>query len=287
MEAAASDPLIGAADLLARMGEARLRIADVRWILGEPERGFADYQAGHIPGAIFVDLERDLSAAQGPGRHPLPDPVGFADRLGGLGFGDEHDIVIYDGVGGRYGARLWWMLDRLGHRNVAVLDGGLPTWQAAGGDLSVGRPTPLRATLTLKPRWSGIIDRETLSDQQGQLDLIDVRAEARYRGEVEPMEAVAGHIPGARNRSCEILVADDGIMLSPDQLQVILRAHGQRAGQPTVVSCGSGVTACFGALAHRVAGLADPVLYPGSYSDWVGSGMPVVTGEEPYEVSEL
>ena len=280
-------PLIAADDLLARLDDPRLRIADVRWYLGEPERGYAEYQAGHIFGAVFVDLDRDLAAASGPGRHPLPDPVRFADRLGGLGFGDGHHIVIYDGVDGRYGARMWWMLDRLGHKAVAMLDGGLPAWLTAGGELSVARSSPLRANLTLAPEWSGIIDRQSIIAQQGRIDLIDVRTAERYRGEVEPMEAIAGHIPGARNRSCDILVNEDGTMLPPDRLQVILGAQDPRADRPTVVSCGSGVTACFGALAHRVAGMADPILYPGSYSDWVRSGQPVATGEKPYEVPQL
>jgi thiosulfate/3-mercaptopyruvate sulfurtransferase len=281
MTNAGRNPLVSADDLLEAIDDPTLRIADVRWFLGEPERGHAEYAQGHIPGSVFVDLDRDLAAPPGAGRHPLPDPTAFADRMGELGFGDRHTIVVYDAAQGQYGARLWWMLDRLGHEGVYMLDGGISAWKAAGGAWTVGRSTPMRATLTLATEWPDTMDRQTVAASRDTIDLIDVRAAERYSGEVEPMERVAGHIPGARNRPCASMVADDGRLLPADDLRPLIRGQGERAQRPLVISCGSGVTACFGMLAARVAGLPDPVLYAGSFSDWVGAGMPVVDGSEP------
>ncbi len=274
-------PLISAAELASVIGDPRLRIADVRWYLGDQRRGRDEYAAGHLPGAVFVDLERDLSAASGPGRHPLPDPSAFADRMAELGFGDDHAIVAYDTANGMVAARLWWMLDRLGHREVAVLDGGLAAWTAAGGMLTPVLPTHLRTSLSPVPRWSDTIDREAILADPEAIDLVDVRAPERYRGEVEPVDRVPGHIPGARNRPLATLLDEDGRLLPADRMQVLLRAHGPRAERPQVMACGSGVTACLGILASRVAGLPDPLLYPGSYSDWSAAHLPVATGDEP------
>lgn len=274
-------PLVSAEELLDALDDPSLRVADVRWFLGEPERGQAEYAQGHIPGAIFVDLDRDLAAPPGEGRHPLPDPTRFADRMGQLGFGDEHTIVIHDAAQGQYGARMWWMLDRLGHDSVYMLDGGIAAWRAAGGPWTAERSTPMRATMTLATDWPGTTDRERVAASRHAIDLVDVRAPERYRGEVEPIEKVPGHIPGARNRPCGTMLTPDGRMLPGDEIRPLIRGEGERAERPLVISCGSGVTACFGTLAARVAGLPDPILYPGSYSDWVGAGMPVATGPEP------
>jgi thiosulfate/3-mercaptopyruvate sulfurtransferase len=272
---------MSAQELARRLDDPRLRIADVRWYLGDPRRGRGEYASGHIPGAIFVDLDRDLAAPSGAGRHPLPDPVAFADRLGQLGFGDESVIVVYDTSSGMIAARLWWMLDRLGHRQVALLDGGLAAWVEAGGAVTPILPTHLRTTMTLAATWSGIVDRDALAESRGAVDLVDVRAAERYRGDVEPVDRVPGHIPGARNRPAAELLDEHGRILPPDRLLVLLRGHGSRADQEQVMSCGSGVTACFGILAARLAGLPDPLLYPGSYSDWSGAHLPIATGDEP------
>lgn len=274
-------PVISAEELRARIEDPDLRIADVRWYLGDPRRGRAEYAAAHIPGAIFVDLDRDLASATGPGRHPLPDPTAFADRLGELGFGDQHSVVAYDAASGMIAARLWWMLDRLGHTDVAVLDGGLAAWRDAGGAVTQLLPTHLRASLTLGTEWTGTIDRAALVEHRWAIDLVDLRAAERYRGDEEPVDRVPGHIPGARNRPAAMLLDDRGCLLPHDRLQVLLRPHGAGADAPMVMSCGSGVTACFGALAARLAGLAEPLIYPGSYSDWSAAGMPIATGEEP------
>jgi thiosulfate/3-mercaptopyruvate sulfurtransferase len=274
-------PLVSAEELLDALDDPSLRIADVRWFLGQPKRGQVEYAQGHIPGAIFVDLDHDLAAPPGDGRHPLPHPTGFADRMGELGFGDEHTIVIYDAAQGQYGARLWWMLDRLGHHSVHLLDGGIAAWLNEGGPWTVERSTPVRATMTLANEWPGTIDRAAVVASKGKIDLVDVRTPERYRGEVEPMERIAGHIPGARNRPVASMLTEDGHLLGAEELGPLVRGEGERAEQPLVISCGSGVTACFGMLAARVAGLPDPLLYAGSYSDWVGAGMAVATGPEP------
>jgi thiosulfate/3-mercaptopyruvate sulfurtransferase len=274
-------PLISAADLADRIGDPRLRIADVRWYLGDPRRGRDEYASGHIPGAVYVDLDHDLAAPVGPGRHPLPDPTAFTDRMAGLGFGDAHTIVAYDTSKGMVAARLWWMLDNLGHHHVAVLDGGLEAWTQAGGALTPVLPTHLRTALSLANGWSGTIDRAQLAVDADAVDLVDVRAPERYRGETEPVDRVPGHIPGARNRPVATLVDEQGRMLPPDQLRSLLLADGPRAELPQVVSCGSGVNACFAILASRVAGLPDPLLYAGSYSDWSAAHLPVRTGDEP------
>jgi thiosulfate/3-mercaptopyruvate sulfurtransferase len=275
-----SSPLISPESLAARLGEPDLRIADVRWYLGEPERGRQDYAPGHIPGAIFVDLDHDLAAPTGAGRHPLPEPAALADRLGGLGFGSGDFIVVYDDVMGTVAARLWWMLDNLGHERVAVLDGGLRAWREAGFPVSTDSPTVAPTELRLADRWSKVVDREELVGRLDEVTLIDARAPERYRGEVEPVDPKAGHIPTAINAPAKVALGADGRFIAPGALGERLRSVAP-PGRPVVASCGSGVTACHTALALRVGGLPDPLLYPGSFSDWSRSDLPVAVGPEP------
>ena len=274
--------LISPEALHERLADPRLRLADVRWYLGKPGAGHAAFEAGHLPGAVFLDLDTDLSAPTGPGRHPLPDPGSLARRLGGLGIGTEAFIVAYDDAGGGVAARLWWMLDDLGHLDAAVLDGGIGAWTAAGYPLSTGMAAWPPARLELAPRWSKVVDREALVPRLGSVVLLDARAPARYRGDVEPIDPVAGHIPTALNAPLDGNLGPDGRFLPPAALAA--RFQGLvGAGAEVVTSCGSGTNACQNALAMRLAGLPDPVLYPGSYSDWSRSGMPVATGPEPGE----
>jgi thiosulfate/3-mercaptopyruvate sulfurtransferase len=273
----ADSPLISPESLLERLGDPGLRIADVRWWLAEPGKGRRDYEAGHIPGAIFVDVDRDLVGPDGPGRHPLPDPAAFAARLGDLGFDDTSEIVAYDDAGGTIAARLWWMLDSLGHDRVRVLDGGIQAWLAAGGPVTDDVPEFPPGRLTLAPAWRATIDRAGLNARLGTLAVIDARAPERYRGDVEPIDPVAGHIPTARSLPTGGNLAPDGRL----QDAATLRARFAPLGEEVVTACGSGITACHNALAMRVAGLPDPLLYPGSYSDWSRSGMPVATGDAP------
>ena len=272
-------PLITVADLLTRLGGPALRIADVRWWLADPGRGRRDYEVAHLPGSIFVDVDRDLVGPSGPGRHPLPDPTAFSERLAALGFDDTSEIVAYDDAGGTIAARLWWMLDDLGHTRVWVLDGGIAAWLAAGGQVTDAVPSFEQATLTLRPTWSRTIDRAALVPRLGDVAVLDARAPERYRGEVEPIDPVAGHIPTARSFPTGGSLGPDGRFLDP----AALRDRFAPLGDEVVTTCGSGITACHTALAMRVAGLPDPVLYPGSYSDWSRSGMPVTVGDAPGE----
>ena len=272
--------LISAGALLARIDDPDLRLADVRWWLSDPAKGRRDYDTGHIPEAVFVDLDTDLVASEGPGRHPLPEPAAFLRRMEALGFDAASHIVAYDDAGGTVAARLWWMLDDLGHPRVQELDGGIQAWLAAGGSLTTTVPAPVRGRLDLRERWSRTIDRAALITRLGNVTIVDARAPERYRGDIEPIDPVAGHIPTALSLPTGGNLDGDGRLLPAAEL----RTRFESLGDEVVVACGSGVNACHNALAMRVAGLPDPLLYPGSYSDWSRSGLPVATGDDPGEV---
>jgi len=284
------DPLISADDLLALVlaGAPNLRIVDCRWVLGEPGAGATAYATGHLPGAIHLDLDHDLADPAGfgaPGRHPLPSPAAFTAVLEAEGIGDADLVVAYDDVGGWVAARLWWMLDVLGHTQVAVLDGGLAAWVAAGGALTTDEPRSQPTVLHLADRWTRVIERDDLRARLGSVVLLDARRAPRYRGETEPIDPVAGHIPTARNAPVDDnLIDPGGRFRMPDELAARFRDLGaDGSAGPVVTSCGSGVSALHHALALRRAGLPDPILYAGSYSDWSRSGEPVATGPEPGE----
>jgi thiosulfate/3-mercaptopyruvate sulfurtransferase len=272
--------LVDPVALSGSLDDPRLRIVDVRWYLGEPERGPAAYASGHIPGAVYADLEAHLSAADGPGRHPLPLRSHTAVTLGALGIGDEHRVAAYDDRGGAIAARLWWMLRDLGHDRVRVLDGGFPAWIEAGLPISTEptRPEPARLTVRVGPTRR--IDRAGLAGRLGDVTLLDARDPERFRGEEEPIDPVAGHIPTARNVPHAGNVDDRGRFLDSETLAARYTAAGV-GDRDTVVYCGSGVTACHDVLAMRLAGLPESILYPGSWSDWCTAGMPVATGPEP------
>jgi thiosulfate/3-mercaptopyruvate sulfurtransferase len=281
--------LVSADHLAARNRDPRVRIVDIRWYLGRPGEGRVAYDAGHIPGAIFVDVDSDLVAAAGPGRHPLPDPALFAARMGDIGIGPEHEVVVYDDVGGWVAARLWWMLDDLGHRAVSVLDGGYQAWAGGGYPVEVTEPAWPAAQLSVADHWTKVVDRDGLRARLGKVVLLDARAAQRYRGEIEPIDPIAGHIPTARNAPTDGNLGVDGRFLSARDLaarfiQLGAASSDRSAAVGDVVnSCGSGVSACHNALAMRIAGLPDPLLYPGSWSDWSTAGYPVATGPEPGE----
>jgi thiosulfate/3-mercaptopyruvate sulfurtransferase len=275
-----------------------LRIVDVRWHLGQAKgAGRAAYEAGHIPGAIHVDIDDELTGRNGPGRHPLPDPGTFRQAIAGAGIGDGDTVVAYDDVGGWVAARLWWMLDDLGfgadgRGGAFVLDGGLPSWTSAGLPLTTDSPTYPPADLHLAPAWRRVADRAALKGQLGRVLLLDARGGPRYRGEIEPIDPVPGHIPTAVSAPTDDSLQPGGRLRPADELAARfagLRAIAREAGMPeagaseapVVTSCGSGVSACHTALAMRIAGLPDPILYPGSYSDWSTAGEPVATGPEP------
>jgi thiosulfate/3-mercaptopyruvate sulfurtransferase len=279
-----SNPLISAAGLAARLDDPTLRIVDCRWYLGRPGEGRRAYDAGHIPNAIHLDVDGELTGSPetGPGRHPLPAVGDFVRRLESAGVGDEHLVVAYDDVGGWVAARLWWMLDDLGHERVVVLDGGWPAWLAAGGAVSTEVPSLPPARLHLRDRWTRVVDLNGLRSRLGEVVLLDARGAARYRGETEPIDAYPGHIPTARSAPTDANLSSSGEFLPATELAVRYAALDADGSVGDVVtSCGSGVSACHNALALRIAGLPAPLLYPGSYSDWSRQGLPVAIGPDP------
>lgn len=273
-------PVVGVEWLVEHLDHDPLRVVDTRWYLGKPGAGRAAYDAGHIPGASFLDLDDDLSLPAGAGRHPLPPPEIIAERLGAAGIGDRNFVVAYDDVGGQYAARLWWMLRSIGHRRTGVLDGGMQAWRDAGGESSTKTVEWPPATLSILGGGQ-TIDRDGLAARLGDVTLIDARAPERYRGETEPIDSAAGHIPTAINLPSGGNLGDDGRFLESDALRERYVGAGIDDAAATVVYCGSGVTACHDILAMEVAGLGTATLYPGSWSDWASAGMPVATGSEP------
>ncbi|PMR75095.1 sulfurtransferase [Billgrantia endophytica] len=242
------------------------RILDCRARLGDPGAGHGLWQAGHIPGSHHLDLDRDLAGEPGEGgRHPLPAPADFTAVLQRLGVAPGMMVVLHDDMGGQMAAaRAWWMLACwAGHPDVRVLDGGLRAWQESGGELVTGsEPLPIAS------HWQPRFDTAALVDVDEVLsggDLkVDARSEERFRGEAEPIDPVAGHIPGARCRPSAANLTDSGHFKSPAELDAEL----PRADS-TVAYCGSGITACHNILAYAIAGRALPRLYPGSWSEWV------------------
>ena len=265
---------------------APLRVVDARFSLADPQSGAQLYAQGHLPGALYADLNRDLSdlGRTGHGRHPLPDSEAFAARLGEWGIGPDTRVVVYDaGDGSMAAARLWWLLTLLGHRHVAVLDGGLAAWRVAG--------LPETATVEPPAAWpaypAAAFDRSRFVEAGEVLArigetpgwLLDARAGERFRGEVEPIDPVAGHVPGALNHPF-VLNLDQGRLRPAAALRATLEPllHGRPPAQ-VVLMCGSGVTACHLLLAMEHAGLPGAKVYPGSWSGWIADpARPVATG---------
>ena len=279
--------LIDADALIGIAGDTGLRIVDTRFDLLNPAKGLADYEAGHIPGAVYADLDKDLASeiTAHSGRHPLPDLADFRARLESWGIADETMVVVYDGGNGALAARLWWMLKIwLGHPDVAVLDGGLAAWLQAGGDLETATPTYPSASYTREANSTVVVSTEEIAraiEAASELNLLDAREAARFRGEQEPIDTVAGHVPGARNLPLSTHVKEDGTFKSADELAASWSPHfgGDDDNQP-VVMCGSGVTACHLALSAVLAGRPAPRLYVGSWSEWIRDpGRPVSTGD--------
>ena len=260
-------------------------VADVRWSAtggtAEAERAF---EAGHIPGAVFFDVDRDLAGVpfvEGPGRHPLPDPERFATALASRGIGPDDLVIAYDDGGGSVAARLWWLLDAVG-RPCALLDGGLPAWPGPRGS---GPATPRPAATAEMRRWpeQRIVDADGVAEALRSGDLVlDARVGERYRGETEPIDPVAGHIPGARSAPFPDVLGADGRFRSPQELRDRLEALGVAEDAVPIAYCGSGVTASLDVFALKLAGFGDARLYEGSWSDWVHDpSRPVATGAEP------
>lgn len=264
-------PLITVEELAA--SRASFHVCDIRWDLTNPDKGRLTYEMGHIPGAVFADLDTDLAAPPGrDGRHPLPDVIDFASSLGQLGIEPHSRVVAYDDVGGRIAARLWWMLRSIGHEDVRVLDGGYQAWVAAGHDIGVGTVVPQPTTYPVPGGFTGVVRHHELGDRT----VIDARAPERYRGDTEPVDPKAGHIPGAVNIPTVDNLGPDGRFLDASSLG---RMYGEL--DSPVMSCGSGVTACHDALAMVVAGMEMPDIYVGSFSEWSRLDLPVVAGSDP------
>jgi thiosulfate/3-mercaptopyruvate sulfurtransferase len=250
------------------------------------------WREGHIPGAAFLDLDRDLAAPPGEGgRHPLPSTEAFEAAARRAGIGASTLVIAYDEAGEGGAARLWWLLRHFGHDQVTVLDGGLRAWREEGGELRAGEERTPPGDFTAAPRSDDTIAAEELAssgdshadrardaDRSGVAPVLDARAPERYRGEVEPIDPVAGHIPGAMNVPFAEL-APDGRFLPPEELRARLHAAGVRPRCDAVAYCGSGVTAAVLVLAAEVAGIGPVRLYPGSWSEWSGRGLPVERGD--------
>jgi len=256
-------------------------IVDSRYVLTDKEAGYRAYLDGHIPGAVYADLETDLSAPQGAaGRHPLPDASRMTAVFSGLGIGPEAQVVVYDDACGSIAARLWWMLHFMGHEAAAVLDGGWQEWTAQGGPVEGGARRNTPAVFRGAPRqdWLTLVE-----EVPAVARLIDARAPERYRGEHEPFDPVAGHIPGAVNYHWQRNLDEQGRFRPEAELRRdwLALLDGCPAGKAACY-CGSGVTACHNLLAAARAGLPLPRLYAGSWSEWCQDPeRPVATGAQP------
>jgi thiosulfate/3-mercaptopyruvate sulfurtransferase len=282
-------------DWIARppLGAPPLRIFDCRFDLANREAGPKAYEAGHIPGARFADLNSDMSAPIGPttGRHPLPDPALFGAALHRWGVTAESQVVAYDAANSSFAARLWWLLRWVGHRRVAVLDGGMQAWCASAGTLESGSPATADAGKagSERPAWRAgaapTVDTPALAKELRAADrlIVDARLPKRYAGAIEPLDSVAGHVPGAVNHPFSLNLAADNTFLAADELRRRWQQRlGSRDAAQVIAMCGSGVTACHNLLSLEIAGLPGAALYPGSWSEWIRDARrPVARGESP------
>jgi thiosulfate/3-mercaptopyruvate sulfurtransferase len=269
--------------LFARLYESDLVIVDCRFQLGKPDAGRQAYEEAHIPGAVYLDLEKDLSAPLGEhgGRHPLPDAAELAKRLGLAGISNDSRVVAYDDQGGAMASRLWWLLTYLGHSSVYVLEEGFTAWQKAGLLVSSEPTVIFPKAFVPQPQHEMLADVQEVKAKLGApgIVLVDSREAPRYRGEVEPIDRVAGHIPGAINLFWGEGRRADGTWKNADEQRE--RFAGLSQEDEIIVYCGSGVTATPNVLALQAAGFARVKLYAGSWSDWISyEGNPVATGEE-------
>ena len=280
--------LISAAELAHALAEPVPEIpvvaCDVRFYLNDHDQGAREYADGHVPGARFVDLHGELADVTrgGAGRHPLPTPQAFAALLGRLGISPVTHVVAYDAAAGATAARLWWMLQAIGHARASVLDGGWSAWVAGGYAISATAPDiePVDYPIPTADTWPGAVsaDEVAAAIADDSAVVIDSRAPERYRGDAEPIDPRAGHVPGAVNVFHAANVGPDGTLLSVDELA----ERFADVGTAPIVYCGSGVTACHNLLAMERAGVRGARLYPGSWSEWSADpARPVATGDEP------
>jgi thiosulfate/3-mercaptopyruvate sulfurtransferase len=260
-------------------------VADVRWsLIGAPGR--VDYLAGHLPGAVFFDMDTALAGPPGPGgRHPLPCPAALQAALRAAGVGPTTPVIAYDAADGSVAARLWWLLRWAGHPDVAVLDGGIAAWRAAGLPVTIHVPRPQAGTITVRAGGMPVLDTAQAATLAHAGVLLDARAAARYRGDVEPVDPRAGHIPGAINAPVSELTDAHGRWLAPALLRELAQQWGA-TGPEVGAYCGSGINACALVLGLELAGVTTPArpaaLYTGSWSQWcTDPGRPVATGSNP------
>ncbi|MFA7436898.1 sulfurtransferase [Castellaniella sp.] len=283
--------LIQASDLHERLARPGCLVFDVRHDLGDLQAGRRAYETGHIPGALFLDCETQLSAPRSGhnGRHPLPDRADFASLMRAQGLSARAQVVVYDAGNGAMATRLWWMLRWLGHESAAVLDGGWAAWLAAGGAVETGTRNPSVSEaqamqglrLAAQPAMPVVDAAAVLANlAQPRFTVLDARTPERFAGQVEPLDPVAGHIPGALNRPFGQNLDEHGRFKSPDRLRAEFQdLLGERLKQGIVHQCGSGITACHNLFAMELAGLPGSSLYPGSWSEWCSRpGHPVATG---------
>jgi thiosulfate/3-mercaptopyruvate sulfurtransferase len=269
--------LISVAELAEQLDDLDVVVCDVRFHLADHDQGRREYDTAHLPGARFVDLHHELAGSDGGGRHPLPPVEAFGELLGRLGVKPSSLVVAYDSAGGATASRLWWMLRSIGHGRVRVLDGGYPAWVAAGLPVTTDRPAVTPSQYPTAPEWTGVVDADAVAQsiEFGGM-VVDARAPERFRGETEPIDARAGHIPGAINRFHADTIGPDGLHLSTPELV----EHFAGVGTNAIVYCGSGVTACHTLLAMSTVGLQGARLYPGSWSEWSSDDdRPVATGD--------
>jgi thiosulfate/3-mercaptopyruvate sulfurtransferase len=268
--------LVTATELKLLVAADRCRVVDCRFDLFDAQKGYRDYLAGHIPGAVHADMDKDLAGeiTRHSGRHPLPGAEDFIATLRGWGIHNDTLVVGYDYGNGALAARLWWMLRFwLGHENAAVLQGGLAAWQSAGGSLESAEPAYPAGSFAASADDSPIVTSDEIAraiEAGRDINLVDVRDPTRFRGESEPIDTTAGHIPGARNLPLGVSLDADGNWRQPAELAQIWRDF-QAGGpqEPPVAMCGSGVTACHLVLSAILAGLEAPRLYVGSWSEWI------------------
>lgn len=280
-------PLLVSTDWLAtRLSDSNVRVVDVRWYLLEKDKnGRSEYLRGHIPGAIFLDIDTDLASprGQGPGRHPLPRAEAFAEAMARAGIGADTHVVAYDDRGGLTAARLWWLLRYFGHDNVSLLDGGITRWMAEGRPLEIQVPSVPRASFVARLHPERVADRRVVDAlrQNPRALVLDVRAAERYEGKVEPIDPRAGHVPGAKSAPAA------GNLRAPDDPRFLdlaaLREHFDQLGadkaERVVAYCGSGINACQAIFAMQLAGIENALLYEGSWSDWSSDpNAPVAVG---------
>lgn len=283
--------LVTTAWLAERLNDEDVRVVDTRWYLLQPSKGGVDYRNAHIPQAIYLSVDEHLAAAPLPdattGRHPLPSAEEFAETMGWAGIGNETQVVAYDDAGGANAARLWWLLRYFGHDKAALLDGGLAQWMAEGRPLSNRVPTFPRKTFRAQANPNMVVTKAQMIAlmRDKRALILDARAPERYEGKVEPIDARAGHIPGARNAPVagNVRATDDHRFLEPGQLQARYDALGANGADEIVAYCGSGVNAAADIFALHLAGYDNTRLYAGSFSEWSRDpALPIVTGADPF-----